>query len=146
MTNASTAEYLVVYGTLLQEVGHPCHSILAELSEFAGPATFHGALYDLGEYPGVLISHEPSEVVQSELYRLTHPQGALIKLDAYESHYPHDPSSSLFRREAIEVLEAGRKSLRAWVYCYNRSLADKPRIMSGDYLHFLRTRRALRRA
>ena len=146
MTDRSKVEHLVVYGTLLKEVGHPCHSILAEFSEFVAQATFQGILYDLGEYPGALIRPDRSEIIHGALYRLTDPQRALIKLDAYESHYPHNPSASLFRREAVEVFQSGAGTLTAWVYLYNRSVAGKPTIRSGSYLNFWRTRPPVHRA
>lgn len=146
MTEESTIEHLFVYGTLLEEVGHPCHSILAERAEFVAQATCQGTLYHLGEYPGVQISPGRSEVVHGALYRLTDPERTLIKLDAYESHYPHNPTASLFRREAVEVFQANAGPLTAWVYLYNRSVAGKPRIRSGDYRHFRRTRQARDRA
>jgi len=131
----------MVYGTLLREVGHPHHSILIELAEFVAPATFQGTLYDLGEYPGVHISPDPSAVVRGELYRLIDAKRALSKLDAYESHYPDNPSGSLFRRAHVDVVVAPNQgTVRAWVYCYNHSVAHKPRIVSGDYLRFWQRR------
>jgi pyruvate carboxylase len=142
MPTPATVEYLVVYGTLLREVGHPSHSILVELGEFMGPVSFHGKLYDLGEYPGVKIAPRTSDIVRGELYRIRETESALEELDAYESYASGNPTSSLFRRETVDVFHPGGKAETAWVYCYNRSVARRPRIASGDYLHFLWARRA----
>jgi len=143
MRTSLTIERLVVYGTLLRDVGHPCHAILAALSEFEGRVHFRGELYDLGEYPAVRTAPGVSDIVHGELYRLLRAQDILTELDAYEGYDPCNPTSSLYCREAVAVFQARGNTVRAWVYRYNGSVTGKPRIISGDYLDYRRRRRAV---
>lgn len=140
MRTSSAIDHLIVYGTLLRAVQHPCHAILAELCDFIGRASFRGQLYDLGEYPGVQIVDATTDLAYGELYRFRDAERALAKLDAYESHDPHHPHRSLFCRTAVDVFQLGVPTQNAWVYCYHRSVLGMQRIASGDYLQFLRAK------
>lgn len=140
MRPSKAVDHLVVYGTLLHAVQHPCHAILTELAEFKGRVHFHGILYDLGEYPGVQLSDDPRDLVCGELYRLLDVQTALTRLDAYEGYDPLHPRDALFCRTEVNVFQPDVPAQSAWIYCYNRSVMGRERIVSGNYLEFLRAK------
>jgi gamma-glutamylcyclotransferase (GGCT)/AIG2-like uncharacterized protein YtfP len=113
---------LFVYGTL-KEPGR-LRAVLGSAVRWRvlGPGTVCGALYDCGEYPALVASRAPHEVVPGLLLEFE-DDDALAPLDAYEG-----VDSGLYAREQIEVhLEDGRRQ-RAWSYVYTRSIAGLRRI------------------
>jgi len=115
---------LFIYGTLHPERAPAPIAPTAKLLRSVGRGAIQGRLYDLGEYPGVLLSDDLAEIVHGELFLL--PEGAedetLARLDAYEDYRPSDPATSLFLREqTIATLQDGSQRL-CWVYFYNRPL------------------------
>jgi gamma-glutamylcyclotransferase (GGCT)/AIG2-like uncharacterized protein YtfP len=88
-----------------------------------GSGTAPGALYDLGDYPG-LVQGAADERVSGAVIELA-DEAALLLLDEYE-----DVGSGLyFRRRAAVRLAAGGE-LDAWVYFYNRPVDGRRRIAS----------------
>lgn len=130
-------EHLFVYGTLLRELHHPLHSVLARYAVYRGFARLGGVLYDLDLYPGATRSRDPKRVVRGELYLLTAAAEVIKALDPYEGHNVVDPTSSLFRRYLVDVHAEDGTRVKAWAYLYNRSTAGRPVISSGDYIRFL---------
>ena len=53
-----TNEYLFVYGTLLRQSQSPMSSLLLANSRFIDKAYIRGSLFDIGEYPGLVISEK----------------------------------------------------------------------------------------
>ena len=129
-------DLLFIYGTL-----HPDRapadiaSTTRLLKPFGGPAnraTIRARLYDLGAYPGVVLSgdsDDPSEIVAGELFVL--PDGPeataiLARLDDYEDFRPSDRASSLFlRQQVLATLQDGPDAgteIACWVYTYNHPI------------------------
>jgi gamma-glutamylcyclotransferase (GGCT)/AIG2-like uncharacterized protein YtfP len=127
---------LFVYGTLRKDVRNSKFHLLArEASEatFVGHARIQGRLFDLGEYPGLVLSGDPGSWVNGEVYAFHNPQRTLSRLDAYEGCGLNDPQPHDFERvERDVVLDSGARH-RAWLYVYNGPTADKREILSGDY-------------
>ena len=128
------SDYLFVYGTLRQAVGHPLLGALRERAKWEGRARFPGHLYDLGPYPAAVPDGTGASQVVGELYRLTEPGPLLEVLDAYEGCDPDDPARGDYRRELQPVEREDGPPCSAWVYLYNKSLQGAQRIESGDYL------------
>jgi gamma-glutamylcyclotransferase (GGCT)/AIG2-like uncharacterized protein YtfP len=111
---------LFVYGTLRDS-----------LTDF-GDATYEAAgeidaeLYDLGDYPGAVPS--PDTRLRGALWRLGDPDATLEKLDHYEDADAPDPAKGLFIRETVRVALDDGSTKEAWVYFYNRSVQNRPRI------------------
>lgn len=129
-------DLLFIYGTLHPDRAPAAIAPTARLLRpFGKPpanrATMQGRLYDLGPYPGVVLSDNPSETVEGELFLLPdrllpnslHPDipgvsTVLDRLDEYEDFRPSDPANSLFlRQRAWASLEGGSSHL-CWVYTY----------------------------
>ncbi|TYO97525.1 gamma-glutamylcyclotransferase (GGCT)/AIG2-like uncharacterized protein YtfP [Geothermobacter ehrlichii] len=129
-----TIDTLFVYGTLRRDAGHPMHRLLTELAVCLGPASWQGRLYRVADYPGAIPSVYPHERVIGEIWRLKEPERLLPLLDQYEECGPGFPEPTEYVRELHRVQGAAGRSLRAWVYVYNRPVAGLERIPSGDFL------------
>jgi gamma-glutamylcyclotransferase (GGCT)/AIG2-like uncharacterized protein YtfP len=124
-------DHLFVYGTLRSPFPNPYARLLAERGTLVGRARIHGKLYDLGPYPGMLLSDAPEDWVIGELYRLHDPAQTLAILDDYEGP-PYTRVTAPVRTELAEAIDA-------WVYIYNFPVTERQRVLSGDYLDRLGT-------
>ena len=91
---------------------------LQEALSYEGPCRIPGALFDLGEYPGLV---EGAGVVIGELHTIR-DEKALEALDEFEGE------GSLYVRKRVRLIEP---AVEAWVYVYNDSLAGAKPIASG---------------
>lgn len=127
---------LFVYGTL--RPGHAPASVAAYVDRCRdlGSACTAGRLYDLRNYPGAIVESGSDGRIFGQLLELP-SEAALKRLDAYEGYNPADPRGSLFVRTECDVtLDAGRgggETVRAFVYVYNRDVADARVIPDGRY-------------
>lgn len=127
-------ELLFVYGTLLSGLSNHHHLLDATC---LGPASVQGALFDMGEYPALLMTGEradPLGTVWGELYQIqaAHWQ----RLDQLEEVDPESVENSMYFRVTADVTwHAIEKpqGLRAQVYVYNWSLEGRARIEDGDF-------------
>ena len=78
-----STDLLFVYGTLRRAAAHPMHRLLGPAA-FVGPGEFQGRLYHLGNYPGMVRSDDPADIVHGEVYRLHELAATLACLDDYE--------------------------------------------------------------
>jgi gamma-glutamylcyclotransferase (GGCT)/AIG2-like uncharacterized protein YtfP len=100
----------------------------------ATPATAGGTLFDLGDYPGmVLTTSGTADRVRGELVRFANEVATFSELDAEEAFNGFGSPGSLFRRTLTRV-HAGEVAQQAWVYVFSRSLPPASRrIHSGDW-------------
>ncbi|GAB1257585.1 gamma-glutamylcyclotransferase [Aurantivibrio plasticivorans] len=115
-------EYLFVYGTLRTVEGHPMHNYLRSFCDLVGDATVRGIKIDLGEYPGLIPSGNPEEIVDGELYRIHEGDSGKLfdALDRYEGCSEDDPEPHEYFRHRLDVtLSADKQVYEAWVYLYN---------------------------
>ena len=126
---------LFVYGTLRSGFTNTFRQLMESQSSFLGMGTIRGLLYDLGSYPGLILSNASDEIVYGEVYQIHHP--SLIKeLDLYENYRRND-SSSLFLRSVRPIVMKDGRSVEAIVYSYNKSVDNAIRIGQGDYYAYL---------
>lgn len=149
-SDGNGSDCLFVYGTLRAQVEHPLHALIVRHTRSLGPAVFQGTLYDLGDYPGVLDSSKPEDLVYGELYQFRdRPDSAgsralLHKLDAYEECGPGFAEPTEYLRVVRPVRRPGSFSApasaqpdaeyRAWLYLYNHSVERGRRLPHGDFL------------
>jgi gamma-glutamylcyclotransferase (GGCT)/AIG2-like uncharacterized protein YtfP len=145
-------DHLFCYGTLM--TGFSRRPLLGPAT-LEGEARIRGALYDFGEYPGIVLdedggdgAHGGEGWVLGELYRVPDLAARLPTLDAEEWYDPADPARSLYvRREAV-VQVAGAPH-DAWIYVYNPAVGGSPergpRIESGDWRVHVTARHAVSR-
>lgn len=131
------SRYLFVYGTLLSgargALGKEQRLRLARESDSLGPASLPGAhLFDMGKYPGALLTDDIDAIVHGELVLLDNPQVSLLWLDAYEG-FVHGADDNEYDRVVREVRLAGGETLDAWAYVLRRAPSNKPRVVSGRW-------------
>ena len=132
VVGARNVRHLLLYGTL--GTGEPAHAALGlpGVLELLGPRIVAGTLYDLGEYPGIVLGRGAT---WAELYRIL--DAALLgRLDAYEGFAAHDPQGSLFVRTAVRVrrfAHAPAPRVTAWIYVFNGAGHGRPAIIGGSW-------------
>ena len=120
---------LFVYGTLMK--GQSRHSTITHHIANQGiKASTKGALYNLGDYPGMRCSD--SGTVHGELYEMDEVFLTLQSLDRVEGFYGFQSPNSLFRRTLIQV-EVNGEIVWAWSYFYAQEPDLSDRIESGDW-------------
>ena len=122
-------DYLFVYGTLMQGQ-HPMHDVLSTHSQYIGRGWITAQLYQIRDYPGVVVSDKPEDKVFGELYLLTNA-AVLQPLDDYEECSAAFAEPHEYRREQVEVFISSAVSYTAWVYVYNHPVDSARRIRSG---------------
>lgn len=128
-----TEDYLFVYGTLRRDTAR--HDLLQTFCHYIDNGTLSGKLYQINQYPGVVMSHDASQQVIGEVYRINNPQQLFALLDDYEEcsasfAEPHE----YVRQQQTITLSNGHK-LTAWVYLYNQPVTGLKLITSGDFLN-----------
>jgi gamma-glutamylcyclotransferase (GGCT)/AIG2-like uncharacterized protein YtfP len=118
-----------VYGTLRRD-GARAMSIRFPNSKFVADAKVSGSLYDLGEYPGLILC-ESNSLVIGEVYEVD--DEVLNELDDFEA-------SSHYWRKQAEVSLGAQRTL-CWTYEPNlESYSPRTLITSGDWIEYARTK------
>jgi gamma-glutamylcyclotransferase (GGCT)/AIG2-like uncharacterized protein YtfP len=126
---------LFVYGSLLSGFKSPAYEYISRFFNLIGKGKVKGTLYDMGDYPAAIPSVE-DVFIQGELYEIKNEaefSWAIGQLDDYEGINPEPGEQPLYRRELAPVIMFD-KTITAWIYWYNGSIAGKPLIVSGDVL------------
>jgi gamma-glutamylcyclotransferase (GGCT)/AIG2-like uncharacterized protein YtfP len=129
--------HLLLYGSLRRgEPGARAMGLDRRLG-FVRVVTIRGRLYDLGDYPGLVLGPLAGRV-RAELFVIRDP-GVTAALDGFEGYNPDDPSpydpatghGSLYLRQS---LWAG--GVQAWIYVLNLATPPGPEalIRSGDWV------------
>lgn len=127
-----TKTYLFAYGTLLPSHARPEIAPVIRRLKPIGRGSARGRLYDLGEYPGAVLS-KTGPAISGHIFELPEDPGLLKRLDDYEGFDPAHPDGSIFVRQEWPVTAAGGKWLVCWVYVYNRHVGSAPGIVGGDF-------------
>lgn len=120
------SDRIFVYGTLLSTVPSAASKWLLQHAQLLGEASFPGALYDLGSYPGFVLTTTSSGRVAGEIFQLYDPVAAFAFLDIYEGLDEQEP---LYRRDVLEHPDYGQ----VWTYIYQGATKDLSLIAGGDY-------------
>ena len=111
------------------------HEWLAGHARWLGQAHFQGQLHLVEDYPGAIDSSDPSDRVLGDVYELPAFEVDIAHLDAYEECAPDQPQPHLYLRVIrTVVMTHSDEATQAWIYLYNRSVLNLPRIRSGDFL------------
>ena len=129
--------HLFVYGTLMSTVsgklGRGQRERLQRESRSRGPATVLGRLYDLGRYPGLVLSDRDGDLVHGELVELADAEPSLRWLDSYEGLVPGQHTHGEYERVTCVTRLAAGEPLQAFVYVYRQSLIGKRWLESGRW-------------
>jgi len=139
LPSSEESEYLFVYGTLRRSIvsSKDIRHLLNHETESLGMATVNGRLYNIGSYPGLILSNNPEEIVMGELYTIKNRRVVLSTFDQYEGCCEPFPKPWEYQRTTAEVTTDGGDKVRSWLYTYQWDVNEKMRIPSGDYLAFL---------
>lgn len=123
---------IFVYGTLRQG-GLRAMPDIFPAAKFIGQANVSGSLYDLGDYPGLLLDDANSSVI-GEVYEID--DEIFHQLDEIEA-------ASDYRRTQVEV-SLGHDRMSCWVYApaakfFHQGVLDNL-ITSGDWIEYARTK------
>jgi gamma-glutamylcyclotransferase (GGCT)/AIG2-like uncharacterized protein YtfP len=128
---------LFVYGTLRAGTQHEMSRALREHARLLGEGTVCARLYDLGDYPGMLLDHGDDDGdggrVRGELYALDADAADRTwrMLEEYEN--PPEEGPAEFVRTRVHVDVAGG-IVTAWAYVLIALPRDAHVIDSGDWL------------
>ena len=138
---ADEVSLLFVYGTLMRGGANERFLASPDRARFVEEARVRGQLYDIGEFPALVPAEddEPESWVYGEIYALENPDILLKTLDVIEGVNEAYPERSLFRRICLTAYsDSGEKTV--WAYVYNQPLHHFPRIPSGNYREYLKSR------
>jgi gamma-glutamylcyclotransferase (GGCT)/AIG2-like uncharacterized protein YtfP len=124
--------YVFFYGTLLPRLAPPEIEPTVRKLRRVGRGFVRGQLFDLGEYPGAILTRN-GQPIKGQVFEIPEAPEILHRLDAFEGFDPSSPESSLFvRKRRHAQLEDGRK-IFCWVYAYNGPLKTARAVGGGDY-------------
>lgn len=133
MKISNSSQLIALYGSLMSPFFTLEQLGLKSRLELLGPCTLQGRLYDLGDYPGLLMPTGAGDIVEAELYRFS-DSGVLRVLDEFEDYDPGNESASLYLRKKF-LLESPRQE--AWVYLYNQSVIESDYIAGGNWQQYV---------
>lgn len=123
------SDHVFVYGTLLSTIPSAASKWLSENAKLCEQASFSGALYDLGSYPGFVLGEKRVGTVAGEIHYLIERDSALDCLDKYEGL---DEEPPLYKRELLLHPKYGG----VWAYTYQGETKGLSLIPGGDYLNY----------
>ncbi len=132
---------LFVYGSLRSGFRSTAYEYISQFFNFVGEAKVKGRLFDMGSYPAGLPTDENVFII-GELYTIRDESEfswAIGQLDDYEGVSVEPDEIQLYRSELTDVI-INDKVFTAWIYWYNRSVSDKPAIVSGDLMEYLKSK------
>ncbi|MEY4260224.1 MAG: hypothetical protein RL656_1197 [Bacteroidota bacterium] len=129
-------DLLFVYGTLLPECNLSISTQFLEEAEFLGHGYVFANLYDLGDYPAMVLDITHEHKVFGQIYRLNSPKKTLAILDDYEDINPSFPEDNEYIRAVVKV-SSKEVEMNAYAYLYIKDVLPLKKIPSGDYLSYL---------
>lgn len=127
--------HLFVYGTLMKKFTGHSPINLEEHGQYICDGYLQGRLYEIDDYPGLVLSSNPKEKVYGEIFLLKDFNASIEKLDEYEDFFPNDLEKSLYIRQIEEIKIEGGTSQKAWVYIFNEDVDEENHIISGNYIN-----------
>jgi gamma-glutamylcyclotransferase (GGCT)/AIG2-like uncharacterized protein YtfP len=89
-----------VYGSLRKGGGNDMYHFLAAKSTYLGMARVRGILYQLGDYPGLVLEDSADVWAVRELFALTDADQTFTALDAYERIRPGGSGTARVRKDS----------------------------------------------
>lgn len=120
---------LFVYGTLRTGGGKGLLSDHSNAKPLC-PASINAKLYNCGWYPGVKLEKEGHTV--GEIFEIN-DEYLIEQLHSYEGYFPDSPERSLFCLKTTTATCADGTEMEVNVYEYNKSIATRSEVESGDW-------------
>ena len=112
-----TSSYLFVYGTLL-DAGNKYGVYLRDSSIFCSTGMLKGKLYDIGEYPGAVLSLTGNDFIYGIILQIDERSDVLALIDMYEGFGDDQPQPNEFIRVLTDA-ETENGPVSCWIYLYN---------------------------
>ena len=125
-------DLLFIYGTLLKE-DNEYAGYLKNNSTFYSKGRLKGKLYDIGEYPGAILSDDDDTCLYGNIVKMIEPDRVLPVINDYEG-FGVDQS---YPNEFIRVLgniETGIGIVTCWIYLYNLPITGLAVVKDGRYI------------
>lgn len=122
---------LFVYGTLLDN-DNEFAVYLRDNGKLYAEGRIRGKLYDIGEYPGAVLSDEDNSYVYGVILKLDNATEVLHVVDEYEGFGAGQTWPNEFVR-VLTIAETEKGAAQCWIYLYNFSTTNLPQITSGKY-------------
>lgn len=97
------------------------------------PVETPGILFNLGDYPGMILSDDSTRTVKGELYHLNDIGKSISILDKIEGFKGYGKSGSLYTRAALKIKDQTGNNVWAWTYLINSRPAFSSIIENGDW-------------
>ena len=123
--------FLFVYGSLLDE-DNEFAVYLKDNSKFYSTGKVRGRLYDIGEYPGAILSAEGDEYIYGNILEIDTPEKVFKLIDDYEGYGGEQSWPNEFIRVLIDI-ETGSGAVSCWIYLYNLPVNGLRDIKGGRY-------------
>ena len=120
---------IAVYGTLRE--GLQNHSFISECKRIGHGWLTGFRMYNLGDSPGVIFTHDDSGRIRIEWYEIS--DEILEALDLLENYDSEEiKTSTHIRKRVFSPYGPG------WIYLYNQPLNNVPYMEAGDWERFSR--------
>ncbi|MBJ7536279.1 gamma-glutamylcyclotransferase family protein [Marinomonas transparens] len=120
---------VAVYGSLREKMDN--HHYIADGKRIALGWLTGYKMFNFGDYPGIVPTHDDSGRVRIEWYKVS--DETLASLDNLEEYDPSTPQTSLYLRKPIFSPYG-----RGWIYVYNQPLEQSSYMEAGDWERFRR--------
>jgi gamma-glutamylcyclotransferase (GGCT)/AIG2-like uncharacterized protein YtfP len=124
--------FLFVYGSLIDE-GNEFAIYLKGNSTFYSPGKVKGKLYDIGEYPGAVLSAEDDAYIYGNILRIDTPEKVFKVIDDYEGYGGEQSWPNEFTR-VLTYIETEIGIINCWIYVYNLPVNGLGYIKGGRYI------------
>lgn len=125
-------DLIFVYGSLMSNVPSAASAWLQRHAMFLADDQVRGRLYDLGQYPGIVIDKTAPSLIKGEVHQLYRIDDGLSYLDAYEG-------IEIVRPEYERIRCTTESGSVCWVYQCLFEGQPFPLIASGDYCTYYPT-------
>jgi len=123
--------FLFVYGTLLDN-DNEFATYLRNNSILYSDGKIKGELYDIGEYPGAILSEEADKYIYGSILQINNPERVFKVIDGYEGF----GSQELWPNEFVRILtdiDTASGPVNCWIYLYNLPVNGLRVIEGGKY-------------
>ncbi|MEQ1552987.1 MAG: gamma-glutamylcyclotransferase family protein [Ferruginibacter sp.] len=130
-------KHLFVYGSLRSGFKNPAYDYLTKYFSYFGEGFVNGKFYEKDNYPVAIASNNQSVII-GEIYSLNNTDEfswAFEQLDDYEGLHVEVGETAMYKREIVDV-NCNGEMLQTWVYWYNGSLDNCPKIETNDLVQY----------
>ena len=123
--------FLFAYGSLLSD-DNEFAIYLKNNSKFYSAGKVKGRLYDIGEYPGAVLTSEGDKYIYGDILKIDTPEKVFKVIDDYEGYGGEQSWPNEFIRVLTDI-ETKSGAMSCWIYVYNLPVNGLRYIKDGRY-------------